>query len=88
MEVHINIHPTFWGVCDLSKQSSIAGFNWVKENTKAKKCFTEIPVPCANVHGLCKKLGWKACGMIDGGSLYDGEPTDLLLYQYDLYGKV
>jgi hypothetical protein len=85
-EAHIAINPEFWGTAGLSEAAGEAGFKWLRDNTKFIKCFTDVPLPCVNVHGLCKKLGWEACGMIKNGCIFDGTTTDLVLYDYNLYG--
>lgn len=84
IECHINIVSKYWGESDISLTASIAGFKWLRDNTEYTKAFTDVPICCVEVIRLCKKIGWKLCGIVPTGCVYNKAFTDLLLYEYNL----
>jgi hypothetical protein len=84
LKCHIQILPKYWGIPGLSDQCCVVAQNWIRENTKFNKCFTDVPVDCVHVHEMCKRINWKPCGLIREGCFYNGKLTDLILYDYSL----
>jgi RimJ/RimL family protein N-acetyltransferase len=85
VECHAYILPEFWGK-GLSETASQSGFEYLRNNTKYLKCFTDIPEDCNEVRTSCERIGWKKIGTVENGVIYNGRLQKLDFYEYALTG--
>ncbi len=78
MEAHIRILKTYWG-CGHSLRATKLFVEWLKENTICINLMTTVPSNRHNVIGFCDRAGFKVCGMIKDGIIFDHELVDLLI---------
>lgn len=81
LEVHVFILPEFWG--QRSLEAAKIGHRWAKEQGYLKT-FTKCPGNCFHVLRYLERAGYKACGLIEKGIVYNKTLVPLLLFNFDL----
>jgi len=82
LDVHIFTIPAYWGT-KIPEEIVTEGHKWIKEQGYLKT-FTKVPGVCTHVLGFLERVGYKCCGMIEKGIVWNQTLCSLFFYEFEV----
>ena len=85
VDVHIYILPKYQGTFK-SFKAGRKFIKWFAKNANQKKAMVRVPATDRRINLFVDRIGFKECGRIPDGIVWQGQLTDLIFKYYDLTG--
>lgn len=82
MEIHLFVLPLYWKK-GYVKSIAKLGHKWLKAQGYIK-AFVRVPATCLHIQQCVVTNGYKSCGQIDKGIIFNGTLQTLFLYDIEL----